>query len=491
MRVFALLLIWLLLLRPGIAAADGVAPSPKFFSGKVTPAPNVDASAYDVQLYVGDSSDKAKFASDAVLIGSTHTDANGDFVLIASDLPPNTALTIRARDVVSSTGGDSVLTPQSGDRQPLTNHIAIAAATQASPMFGIQKNFYAWQNMYFLTDRKPLGADFDNTASADDSLTFGTFDGQVALGPGQAVPGKCGIAADWHCDSKAVLNDDSYITALTTAASGPTVSNKLAQALTKPTGNTILLYVHGYNNTFDQGASTGARLSYLMEPTAHTTIIYSWPSEAQTLGYMQDFKNAGLSGTTNLVAVLDVLASLPSHPRIVLAAHSMGTYALATALDRWALLHPGATGTFDALITFAGDLDVHLWNLTYQQDVARVVKHIEFVVNANDQALRSSQCVTGDNVERVGQYTAWSPPPVHQFDATKFASTNGFGHGYLVSSTTVALHWNELTNVAPPTPATIAALQLLGWLHDGGGSYIDWDKISTATLCGLWNKVLT
>ncbi len=462
------------------------------FVGRVLLPPGSATLSYQVYLYQGDANDPNFYATRA-LIASTQTDADGNFLLVASNLPLS-PLTIRVKNSASRTGGDSVRSPGPEGWPAVISGVDITPTSQADPRFGISTNNYARQQMYFVTDRQQRNADFGNTIDVNQTPSMGTFVAHVALGPGQATLLQCGIAPDWKCDGPQVTNDDSFVDNITAKARGAEARSALAVALANPAGNSILLFVHGYNNSFDEGASTAARLSYLMEPAVHTTLLYSWPSENKAHGYIQDKNNADKSAKQNLTWVLDDLSRLPSHPKIILAAHSMGSYAITTALYDWALAHPTATDAFDSLILFAADLDVSLWRQTYQPMVGRVVKHIRFYSNANDQALRASKCATGDNTDRVGQVVSWTPPApppsisLTSFDATPYSSTSDYGHGYITSSTSVALNWNA---VVDPTPMADLKQRMtrLPWLQDGGGSPIDWDTVQISVLCNIWNRL--
>lgn len=462
------------------------------FLGKVDLPPSSTATIYQVDLYEGASSDP-KFYATRRLITSTQTDSEGNFLLVASDLP-RVPLTIRAKNSASRTGGDSIQSPGTEGWPTTVTGIEISTTAQADPRFGISTNNYARQKMLFVTDRQRGGADFVNTTASNETPSVGVFMAHVALGPGQAVPSQCGIARDWKCDGPQITNDDGFVDNVVINAQGAAARSALADALAAPQGNAILLFVHGYNNSFDQGAATAARLSYLMEPSPHLTLLYSWPSQGKVHGYPQDKNNADKSAKANLVWVLDELSKLPTQPRVTLAAHSMGSYALTTALWNWGLQHPGIGPKFDKLVLFAADLDVSLWTLTYEPVIGRIVKHIRFYGNSNDQALRASKCTTGDNVDRVGQVTHWTPPPtppaldLSSFDATPFASTSDYGHGYLTSSLSVALNWNDVTDPAP-MPDLKDRVRKLAWLQDGGGGPINWDSAQIAILCSIWTRV--
>lgn len=457
------------------------------FSGTVKDA---DAHhVYRVTLYAGNGKD-ANFNAERKLLAVAATDADGHFVLPATNLPAAGALTVRAINVALRMAGQAILDKPDSGWDQVSGGIEIAPALQTDyttlANYGIRNNRYASANMVFVTDRQFANGSFANTAAAGEAPSAGSFMAHVALGNGQAVPGKCGIAPDWSCAAPPTLQDDAFVDHIKVLASGDSAHTVLSHALqTMKAGSAVVLFVHGYNNSFEQGAEKAARLSYLVDPLPHLTVLYSWPSQQQVLGYPQDIKSADLSAKKNLVWVLDELAAAPHHPRIILAAHSMGSYALTTALYEWATQHPSQSGAFSDLALFAGDLDADLWTGVYQEPVSHAVKRIKFYANANDQALQMSMCTTGDKRKRVGQQTVWTAP-VTAFDATKFASTNGFGHGYLVESTSVAQDWNKWID---GNGNSASGIRRLSWLGDGGGSLVNAGKLASAALCGIVSRI--
>jgi esterase/lipase superfamily enzyme len=465
--------------RVAACAADPIA-----FSGAVDLGPT-NHEPVSVSLYRGNAKTDPAFPTNRTLIATTSTDSDGRYIFFLTSLPVSDDVTIRAKSAATHLGGDAVIAKPTASEWPERTDLPnpIVLTSQSDPNFGIRINRYARTTMTFVTDRAAKAGGFSNSAAANETLSAGTFSAHVALGAGQSVPYMCGLATDWICGEAPVTNDDAFVDPPVVEAVGDTVPTNLARVTAAARNHTILLFVHGYNNTFVQGADTAARLSYLMEPYAHSTIYYSWPSAAKLLGYAQDLKNAELSAV-NLVRVLDTLTTGTHPPKIVLAAHSMGSYVLTSALYIWALKHPTKTNAFASLDLFAGDLDAALWEAR-RPEIARVVKRIKFYANVDDQALHVSECATGDNRPRIGQIASWRPPVVG-FDATREASTNGFGHGYLVESTSVALDWNRTTNA--PTDNRVQLVRT-PWLADGGGSLVNAGKLTAEAICKLFANV--
>ena len=84
-------------------------------------------------------------------------------------------------------------------------------------------------------------------------------------------------------------------------------------------GRSIRLFVHGYNNSFQE---TVYRLAQITAD-AHdnrVAVLFAWPSKARTLSYSADKAAAGAS-TDGLARTIEILAVRP-RARVVLLAHS-------------------------------------------------------------------------------------------------------------------------------------------------------------------------
>jgi esterase/lipase superfamily enzyme len=84
----------------------------------------------------------------------------------------------------------------------------------------------------------------------------------------------------------------------------------------------VLLFVHGYNVTFESAALRAAQIGrdlFLPGPVA----FYSWPSEAHTLRYTADEAMIGIT-VPKFVAFLQMLLDIPDVQAVNIIAHSMG-----------------------------------------------------------------------------------------------------------------------------------------------------------------------
>ena len=159
----------------------------------------------------------------------------------------------------------------------------------------------------------------------------------------------------------------------------------------------VFVFVHGYNNTFEDTARRAAQLAYDLDFDG-TPIMYSWPSQGSLTGYFADEDMVEASGQ-RLAEFLGTVARQSGAERIHLIAHSMGNRVLLAALktylptrerdshphafgqviftapdvDRDAFMSefPPLRGSADRLTLYASDSDVALRMSRYYHRIPR------------------------------------------------------------------------------------------------------------------------
>jgi esterase/lipase superfamily enzyme len=118
----------------------------------------------------------------------------------------------------------------------------------------------------------------------------------------------------------------------------------------------IIVFVHGYNVSFEMAALRAAQIGFdLGFPGAMA--FYSWPSQATLIGYAADAAAIEAS-TPHIVRFLRGLASESGASGIHLIAHSMGNRGVLRAVERIALEASGAAPVrFRQVILAAPDVD--------------------------------------------------------------------------------------------------------------------------------------
>lgn len=276
----------------------------------------------------------------------------------------------------------------------------------------------------------------------------------------QAIPGgveRDPIVLEQHDRSEAILKAD--------------VERRLASA---PTGE-VMLYVHGFNETFATAAYTAAELCHFVG-RAHVCAFFTWPASSSgmpLLSYTQTTESAQYS-VGHLKKAIRALATTPGVTGIQLLAHSRGTAVLLYAYRELALEavaageDPAEAFKIENIVLMSPDIDadVALQQLeifasdpgltTHWQGpkLPRFVrKRMTIYSSPRDKALKLSQLLfRGDS--RVGQLTPEDLTPNLQSNLGKTGKidlivyegkrTDKYGHSYFTSNPRVSADLIEL-----------------------------------------------
>lgn len=189
----------------------------------------------------------------------------------------------------------------------------------------------------------------------------------------------------------------------------------------------VLVYVHGYNNSFFDGVFRAAQMKHDFDLPG-ITLHYSWPSAANPLGYTYD-RDSVLFARDGLEHVLRDLRTSGA-TRIVLMGHSLGTMLVMETLRQIEIRTPGwSHDALGGVVLISPDLDVDLFK-TQAARFADFPEPFAIFVSSRDRALRLSARINGD-VERLGGLTSVAPLadyPVTIIDVSDFSDGDGARH---------------------------------------------------------------
>lgn len=161
----------------------------------------------------------------------------------------------------------------------------------------------------------------------------------------------------------------------------------------------VLVYVHGYNTTFEAAALDAARLSDGIKFRGET-MVFTWPSRGKLLDYVYDRESAMWS-RDSLERVLASLMASPSVGTIHIIAHSVGTMLTLEALRQlYARGGPSAAGRIGAIVFAAPDIDMDVFASSVER-LGDLVPKITVIAATNDRALSVSRWLAG-GMTRVG-----------------------------------------------------------------------------------------
>jgi esterase/lipase superfamily enzyme len=161
----------------------------------------------------------------------------------------------------------------------------------------------------------------------------------------------------------------------------------------------LLIYVHGFNQTFEAAALDAARLSDGIK-FAGDTMVFSWPSRASLLDYNRDRESAMWSRDA-LDQVLEDLLASPNVGRVNIVAHSVGTMLTMEALRQLhAKLGDYAADRIGAVVFASPDIDMDVFTASVQR-IGPLAPRVTIITATNDRALAVSRWVNGSTT-RVG-----------------------------------------------------------------------------------------
>lgn len=174
--------------------------------------------------------------------------------------------------------------------------------------------------------------------------------------------------------------------------------SQIGDLYAEPGIHDVLIYVHGFNQTFESAALDAARLSGGIRFRGET-MVFSWPSKANLFDYGYDRESAMWSRDA-LDQVLTGLMASPNIGRIHVVAHSVGTMLAMEALRQVYARQPAAGERIGAMVFASPDIDLDVFRSSVEH-IGPLAGKITVVTATNDRALAVSGFLAG-GITRVG-----------------------------------------------------------------------------------------
>lgn len=209
-------------------------------------------------------------------------------------------------------------------------------------------------------------------------------------------------------------------------------------------GDSLLVFIHGYNVSFVDAARRTAQLAYDLEYEG-APVFYSWPSNANWYQYQLDKKNVQLS--VGLIKEFLVKLSEDSGvDTINVIAHSMGNVGLTSALAEMDLGDKPAP--FNQVVLAAPDLDADIFEARIAPKIVDKARRFTLYTSSGDLALIASRYFNaGRRLGESGDPMA-SYPGIDVIDASG-VDTSLLGHSYYGSSISVIQDLGDLLKDHP------------------------------------------
>jgi esterase/lipase superfamily enzyme len=285
---------------------------------------------------------------------------------------------------------------------------------------------YAVVRVFYATDRQPTGNQapgefYGSDRSPDESIHLGTLDVSI---PRDHRMGAIERPSIWKLEFR---EDPAKHVVLLSVSPQPEADfyRDLSAKVASSPEKDAFVFIHGFDNTFEQAAWRTAQLSYDLGFKG-APILYTWPSKGELADYPADEATVEWS-TPHLQKFLEAVASQSHATTIHLIAHSMGNRAMTGALKGIAQSHQGMPPMFKEVFLAAPDIDVGVF-----RQLAAVfplaATHVTLYASSHDEALAASRHIHED--ERAGDSSPICVVPnIDTIDATQ-VSTDLIGHSY-------------------------------------------------------------
>jgi len=214
----------------------------------------------------------------------------------------------------------------------------------------------------------------------------------------------------------------------------------LKSKLSNVTENDILIFIHGFNNTFADAIRRTAQLTYDLKFKG-VPLTYSWPSNGKGIdSYMQD--EASVQYTTpHLVTFFSEVIKNKGDANIHIIAHSMGNRALTNALKELSFIYPNQK-LFKNVILAAPDVDQDVFKVSLLPYIKKTTEMITLYASSDDKALKLSS--TLHNGMRLGQSdNIFVFQGLNTIDASGI-DTSALGHSYFAEKEIIVKDLKEV-----------------------------------------------
>lgn len=294
-------------------------------------------------------------------------------------------------------------------------------------------NDYAVMRVMFATDRKPIPGESGKVgfgAQRANAVSYGTCDVSI---PRDHLMGDMETPSIWRLEFRP--DPSAHIVVLETRVEDKQRFFADLGARVQGAGKqSTLLFVHGYNVSFEDAARRTAQIAYDLGFEG-VPVFYSWPSVGKEAAYMADEQSVEWTESGLRQFLVDYL-STPGIDHVYIIAHSMGNRALTRSLAAVLKEKPELAAKVGEVVLAAPDIDAEVFRDQIAPAMVALKRPITLYASSKDRALAASQLV--HRYPRAGEAgpAIVVVPGIDTIDASS-RSTDFIGHSYFGDSDSI------------------------------------------------------
>lgn len=238
-------------------------------------------------------------------------------------------------------------------------------------------------------------------------------------------------------------------------------------------GRHVLLFVHGFNNTYEDAVYRFAQIKH-DSGTDAVPILFTWPSRGSVLAYNYDRESTTYSRDA-LEEALQALAKEPSVTDVSVLAHSMGSFLAMELLRQMAIRNGRIAPKIRNVILAAPDVDVDVFRQQLgEMGSPEARPRFTVFTSTDDRALLVSSRIAGQ-IPRLGAIDPKTEPyasefkagGIDAFDLTDIETADRLRHGKFASATVVKAIGGRLVQGQQISSGDISLGERVGQLATG------------------------
>lgn len=294
-------------------------------------------------------------------------------------------------------------------------------------------NDYAVVRVMFATDRNQILSEASRNEfgiKRAKAFSYGTCDVSI---PRDHLMGEMETPSIWRLEFRP--NPSAHITVLRTQIQDKQRFFADLGASARGAGKqSSLLFVHGYNVSFEDAARRTAQIAYDLGFEG-VPVFYSWPSVGKEAAYMADEQSVEWTESGLTQFLVDYL-STPGVDHVYIIAHSMGNRALTRSLAAALKDRPELAEKVGEIVLAAPDIDAEVFRDQIAPAMVALKRPITLYASSEDRALAASKFV--HRYPRAGDSgaTIVVVPGIDTIDAST-RRTDFIGHSYFGDSDSI------------------------------------------------------